>query len=176
MNKKNDKKELKPKFFDSKSNIIKVSIAAAVILIMIAILMFTESRKGQFVVKNHTDLNLEYVSTRFVDTNGAISDTVKTENIKAKKTGTATIEPVDLWNYDANCEVRIKFEGHDELLIDTGSFNDKFEGNIKVDLEKTGDPNLIKLKIKAGNGLLSTKLINCNETFTINLSAGEVYQ
>ncbi len=176
MDKKNVTKELKPKFFDSASNIIKVSVAAAVILIMIAILMFTESRSGRFIVKNHTDLKLEYVSAGFVDTDGAISDVVKLDNINAKKTNKVAIEPVNLWNSNANCEVRIKFEGHNELLVDTGTFNDKFEGNIKVTLEKTGDDNLVKLKIKAANGLLSTKLIDCNEIFTINLSKGEIYQ
>jgi hypothetical protein len=161
--------------FDTKRKIVSV-ILASVLLLLIFLFMFFESGDGQLIIKNKTDLNLEYVKAKFVYAQDDVNTEIQTDSISANKTFTLPIDPINLSGYNANYEIRIKFENYDELLVDAGIFNDIFEGDIKIDFAKTDDPNLIKLKIKASNGLLPSKQINCNEEYTINLGEGKVYQ
>ncbi|MDD3174802.1 MAG: hypothetical protein PHF63_14305 [Herbinix sp.] len=181
-NTKNNKKNTKnPKYqrisiFDTKGKKIAVSITSAVILLLIILFMFIESGDGKLVIKNKSDLNLEYVKAKFVYSDGDVNTGIETESINADKTFTLPMDPIDLYGYNANYELRLKFENYDELLVDAGIFNDVFEGDIEVDFEKTEDPNIIKLKIKASNGLLPSKLIDCNEEYKINLSDGQVLE
>lgn len=161
------------KFFDSKEKKIGAIIAAVVLLILITVIMFIESGEGKMSVKNDTDLKLEYIRAYFVNAEGPMSDEVKLSDIAANNS-----KLIDFGNYEllyqaANLEIHFKFEGYDELFVDSGYFNDNFEGNVKVNFEQTED-EVLKMKVVAKNGVLSSSLIDCNEVFTINLKEGYV--
>ena len=135
--------------------------------------MFMEIGESKIVVKNDTDLKLEYVSAYYVYAEGPINDGVKFENIEAKKTASIPLDEINLLYTESNLELLIKFENYDEILVDSGYFNDVFKGKINVDFEQINDKE-VKLKVKANNGFLSSKLIQCDEEYTIDLSTGLV--
>lgn len=169
-------KKLSSYFFDTKGKIIGVCLTAAIIVLITIALMIVESGYGKLIVKNKSDLKLEYVKTSFVNMNGTVASGLKTGSIDAEKNLTADIEEANLLGTDSNLEVRFKFENRDEMFTDAGKFNANFNGDIKITFEKTDDPNKIKLKIKASNGIFSTKSIDCNESFTIDLKEGQILE
>jgi hypothetical protein len=132
--------------------------------------MFIESQDGKLVVKNDTDLKLEYYKANFVSSEGDIDQGVDVKNIESKKSYTQVLRPIQL--SDNNYEIHFKFANYKELQVDAGIFNNVFEGDINVVFSKTKDPNILKMKVKAQNGLLPSKYINCNEDYIINLSKG----
>lgn len=174
--KKSIKAQKKP-FFDSKEKIIGFSVAGAVVLILIIVLMLLETGDSKLVVKNNTDLKLDYVKTIYVneEENTDLTDPVKTGSIDANKTYSKALKPVDLLNRKATCNISFKFEKHDEMYIDSGYFNENFKGTMKIAFTKTDDPNKLKMTVKAGNGLLPAKMTKCNDVFTVELNTGKVY-
>lgn len=178
--KKNNKKaqSLGSSFFNTKGKIIGACVIGAVLLIVIFALMAIEgNNRGKMVVKNSTDLKLEYIKTYFVDEDGTVSPEVILNGIEAKDKVVKAIEPVKLFYTDANLEVRFKFEGNpNEFLTDVGRFQDDFDGSIRISLSKTDDPNLVKLEIKAKSGLFTSRLINCDETAMVDLEKGFVLE
>lgn len=166
----------KKKILDTRGKVFAAVAASVVVFVLIVVLMYMETGYGKVIIKNNSDLNLEYAKTSFVYTEGELAAGLEAKDIKAHKTFSAELEPIDLLGYNANYEIHFKFENHEEFLVDAGIFNDKFEGNIKVEFKKTSDPNLIKMKVKASNGILPSKAINCNEEYTINLSEGKVLE
>jgi hypothetical protein len=173
MNNKNGSKNL---VFNSKSKVVLTVVISAVIFILVVFVMVMESKDGQLIIKNNTDLNLNYVKAKFVYSDGDVNEGIQAKDIKAGNTYKKAMDPINLTNIKANYEIRFQFDGYDELLTDCGLFNETFEGNIKVTFDKTEDPNLIKLKVKANNGILPSKLTQCNDEFTINLKEGKVIE
>lgn len=177
--KKHDKEnvqEFKSHFFNTKEKVIGICTAGAIILVLVVALMFVESSYGKFIVKNNSDINLENVSYVFVTSESVITNSVETGAISANSTYTSELEKANLKYSESNLEVHFNFEGHDELLTDVGYFNDNLNGNIKITFTKTDDPNLVKLHIKASNGIFSTNTTDCDSTFTVNVSEGKIYE
>lgn len=162
----------KQRFFESKRNIVIVCIVAALAVVLIALLMLLEGNKEQVTIKNKTDLKLEYLQAYFVGEEGPVSEGLSVENMEAGQSTTLHQEAVNLLFTGSNLEIVFKFENYDELIVDAGIFNDKFTGNIKIDFEKTDDPEILKLKVKANNGILPSPTIDCDEEFEINLREG----
>ena len=163
--------EVKPSFFDSKTNVAFVGIAAIIILVLSAVFMFVESGYDKFQINNNTDLKLEYVKTSYVYEQGPLTDEVTTESIAANSSYTDAAKEINLTGTEANLEIRFKFENGEELLADSGIFNGKFNGNVRIKFDKTDDPNIIKMTVKAHNGLFgNTKEIYCDESYNIDLS------
>lgn len=162
--------------FDTKAKRIGVCITTAVLLLLIAVLMLLEADKGQLIIKNNTDLNLEYVNAKYVYTEGDVTAPLEIGSIKANDTYKAAIDSINLSGYSANYEIHFKFENYDEMFVDAGLFNAEFIGNMKVNFKKTDDPNILKMTVNAGNGLFNTNEIICDEKYNINLSTGEITQ
>lgn len=163
--------EVKPSFFDSKANVALVGIAAIIILVLSAVFMFVESGYDKYQINNNTDLKLEYVKSHYVYEQGSLTDEATVENIEANSRYSEAAKEINLTGAEANLEIRFKFENSEELFTDSGIFNGKFSGNIRIDFEKTDDPNIIKMTVKAHNGIFgNTKEINCDETYNIDLS------
>lgn len=163
--------EVKPSFFDSKTNVAFVGIAAIIILVLSAVFMFVESGYDKYQIDNNTDLKLDYVTSQFVYEQGSLTEEVKTENIEANNSYTEAAKVINLTGYEANLEIRFKFENGEELLTDSGIFNGKFSGNVRIKFDKTDDPNVVKMTVKAKNGIFgNTKQIECDETYTIDVS------
>ncbi|HWT75532.1 MAG TPA: hypothetical protein VN258_12570 [Mobilitalea sp.] len=175
-NMKSSSKSLTSSFFDSKQKIIGVSIIATIVVLFVAVFMIVESSYGNWIVKNKTALKLEYVKTSFVNADSTVKDGIDTGSIATKTTFKKPLEQVNLKLTESNLEVRFQFENSKEMFTDVGFFNDNFKGNINITFEKTDDPNLVKMKIKAGNGIFQSKTVDCNEEFTINISEGKIYE
>ncbi len=163
--------EVKPSFFDSKTNVAFVGIAAIIILVLSAVFMFVESGYDKYQIDNNTDLKLDYVTSQFVYEQGSLTEELKTENIEAKNSYTEAAKVINLTGFEANLEIRFKFENGEELLTDSGIFNGKFSGNVRIKFDKTDDPNVVKMTVKAKNGIFgNTRQIECDETYTIDVS------
>jgi len=161
---------------DTKAKKITAIVIAAVVFVLVVILLIIESNYGKLIVKNKTDINLEYVKTSFVNTDAMVTEGVKTPSISANKTYREALKPAKLARTESNLEVRFKFENSKELFTDVGFFNIDFKGNIVISFLPTKDPNLVKFKIKAGNGFFQSVTADCNEVFTIDLSKGVILE
>ena len=160
-------------FLDTKEKIIGTVIVSAVIMIIITVLIIIESGVNQFEIKNNTNFKLEYMNAYFVDSEGPIEEGFKIGTIEPGKSVVKESGIYKLLSTESNFEMRFKFENYDEILVDAGYFNDTFDGNITAEFQISDNDNII-LKVKAKNGLLPTKQIDCNEKFSINLSEGYV--
>lgn len=176
MKKEKSTKTISGSLFSSKKNIVIACVIAVIVIVLVAISMIIESSYGKFIVNNETDMNLEYVKTSFINAEQTIDNGLQTGSIEANDTLTTDIEPVSLLYTESNLEVRFKFENKEVLFTDAGLFNSNFNGNIKIDFIPTKDPNLVTLKIQAKNGFFKSKTINCNEEYTIDLSAGKILE
>lgn len=170
--KKNEPKSLISTWFDTKAKMITVSAIAAAVILLIVFLMIREGSYGNLIISNNTGIDIEYVKASFVNGDGIVDNGLQTGAIAAGKKLRSALEPVNLENTESNLEVAFKLAGHDELFTDVGYFNQRFYGNIKISFRKTDDPDIITIKIKAGNGLLQSKSIFCNEEYEIDLKEG----
>lgn len=176
MSKKKAKKMPKKTFFDTKEKKIGAGVAAALIIILIAVLMFIETvNQGNLYVKNDTEMKLEYVKTKYISGEYDLTQYITTKSISANKDLSMKTEPVDFTQYKANYNIVFKFEGHEELTIDAGDFSNKFSGDMKIVFDKTDDDKILKMTVKAKTGLLASKLIQCDEEYTVDLARGVVY-
>lgn len=147
---------------------------AGIILLVTIVLIVIESSSARITVRNKSDIKIEYVKAYFVDMEGKVTeDETLFENIDSGDKFVLPIEKIDLSYREANLEVRFKFEGHDEMFVDSGYFNDIFEGHISVRFEDVDEEKVI-LKIKASAGVLPSPHIDCNEEHIVNLATGEV--
>lgn len=171
--KSNNKKQEKAPMKDS-TKIFLYSLAGLVLLLVV-ILMVIESKSSKIMVQNDSDIKLEYVKAYFVDMEGPISDDVMLfENLESGDKSELPLEKIDLVYRQANLEVRFKFEGHDEMFVDAGYFNEVFSGRINIDFEETDDDGKLLLKIKAKTGVLPSPHIRCDEEHVVNLAEGYI--
>lgn len=155
-------------FLNTKDKVIKASIIVAVVLVIIAVIIAIESGDGKFTVKNKTDLKIEYINAYFVDTDGQLSSPYTFENIEADKSVSKLTMYHDLLAMNANLEVYVKFENYDEFKLDAGIFNDIFQGNINLSFLPIDEKN-VTVKVTAKTGVLSNRLIECNESYEVDL-------
>lgn len=159
-------------FFNTRT--IVVGIIAILAIILTIVLIVLESTDEKIVIKNNTELKLEYVRSYFVDAEGPMNDGMKIENLEPGKSTSNPNININLAGTESNFEVRFKFENYDEIFVDAGYFNEYFSGKLAVSFEKTEDSNVIKLHVKASSGLLKSRLTDCNETSIVHLSEGFV--
>ncbi len=169
-------KEFKSHILDTRGKMIGAIAAGAVILVTAFILMIVESGYGRITITNNTELNLEYIKTSFVDSESNHIDLGRIETVNAKENYSEALPAVNLVYTESNLEVRFKFADHEELFTNAGYFLSNFDGNIKITFDKTEDPNLLSLKIKASNGIFRTNTVDCNVTLLVNLADGKIYE
>lgn len=167
-------KSIKSSPLGSKTRVWAVGIPVVLALLLLIALMVSENSEGNLTIKNNTDLKLEYVKYGFVAGEGPITDSIRQDNIEPNKSMVYPFNKVDLLGTESNLEIRFKYESYDEILVDAGYFDDAFTGKIAMDFTKTDNADVIKLHVKATNGFLKSKLIDCDETYTITLSEGFV--
>jgi hypothetical protein len=147
---------------------------SGVIVLIILVLIIIENQNGRLKIKNNTDLKLEYVKTYFVDSEGPLQDPFIFENVESDAKLVKPLEKMYLYDKGANLEIRFKFENYeDEYLVDSGYFNDNFDGNVNITFTKVED-GLVKLKVKASNGLLASNRIRCNEVTDVYYKEGKI--
>ena len=168
----NKKKEQKAPM--SKNTKISLYVLAGIALLVVVLLIVLEIRDSKITVRNDSDIKLEYVKAYFVDMEGRIfKEEMLFENIDKGDSSELLLDKINLLYREANLEIRFKLEGHDELFVDSGYFNDYFDGRISIDF-KNADDNKLLLKIKASVGLVPTPNIRCDEEHLINLTEGYV--
>lgn len=168
----NKKKEQKAPM--SKNTKISLYVLAGIALLVVVLLIVLEIRDSKITVRNDSDIKLEYVKAYFVDMEGRIfKEEMLFENIDKGDSSELLLDKINLLYREANLEIRFKLEGHDELFVDSGYFNDYFDGRISIDF-KNADDNKLLLKIKASVGLVPTPNIRCDEEHFINLTEGYV--
>jgi len=145
----------------------------ALVILLTIVFIFIENREGKTVIRNATDTKLEYVKAYFVDAQGPLHEGYLAQNLEPGKSWTLITGKNKLLGTEANLEVLFKFEGSEEVFVDAGYFNDSFDGNITIDFNTTDEKDIIKLHVKASNGLLSSRLIDCDDEFMIDLVEGE---
>lgn len=167
-------KPVKPEtFFESKKKITIAGFAVLAVLLIIGVLIYMESTDNKIVIKNKSDLKLEYVKAFYVGPEEAYNEGINATELTPGKTISFPQETMDLYGAQANLEVRFKFEGYDELFVDAGYFNDIFSGKTNINFTPTDDGK-IKLTVKASNGVFTSNQIVCNEFFTVNLAEGYI--
>lgn len=171
---KNEKKNVEKKaaaFDPQKKRIIVGGIIAAAVLLMV-VLMFIENSQGKIVISNNTGTKIEYVQVYFVGAEGPLHEGFRVDDLEVGKAQRFPIGENKLLGAEANLEVRFKFEGSEEVFVDSGYFNDTFHGNITVDFTPSEETDIVNLHVKAANGLLKSNLIDCNDEFKINIAEG----
>lgn len=169
------KKEINQKQPMSIKKRIILFATVGVIAVMAAILMIIENESGKIKIINNSDLKLEYLNAYFVDSEGMIDETIyEYAGVESNSKQSLDLLPVNLLGMEANLEIRFKFDGYEhKYLQDAGLFNDKFDGKITIrfDNEENGT---IRMKVKASNGFLTSRLITCDEEYRINFQTGEM--
>ena len=158
-------------FFQTRNGkITLIGICAAAIILMV-VLIIIENNNNKVIIKNKTDLKLEYVQIKFIHSEGALTNPIRYKSIQPNMTKVASKNDIKLTNMNANMEVRFKFKGYDEIFTDAGIFNGILKGNIEVSFNKINKDE-VKVRIKAANGILATNDIDCNEKYTAHLKEG----
>ncbi|MDF2906674.1 MAG: hypothetical protein K0R34_1995 [Herbinix sp.] len=167
-------KPVKPEtFFESKKKMTIAGATVLAVLIIIGVLLYIESTDNKIVIKNKTDLKLEYVKAFYVGPEEAYTEGINVTELTAGETESIPQETINLLGAEANLEVRFKFEGYDELFVDSGYFNDIFSGKTSINFIPTNDGK-IKMTVKARNGIINSKGIICDDYYTINLAEGYI--
>lgn len=149
-------------------------IAAGVLALLMIVFVFVEGGEGKLTIHNDTNLKLEYVKPYFVYSEGSVTESYKVyEEIFQDKHAYGDVQKINLSGLEANLEVRFKFENYDEMFVDAGYFNDNFYGDIDIDFSQFDDDNIV-LSVKASNGILPSRTIDCDDEFNIYLSDGYV--
>lgn len=169
---KKAKANLFSEIFNTKAKIIITCIIAAVVILAAIFLIVQEGSYGKLTVKNNTGLDLEFLKTSFVGDEGTVDKGLQTGRIAAGEKLTVALEPAELEFTESNLEIAFKLAGLDEMFTDVGYFNQRFTGNINISFNKTKDPDIITIKIKAANGLFQSSTVNCDEEFEIDLKMG----
>ncbi len=158
-------------FFESKRKMTIAGATVLAVLLIISVLIYMESTDNKIVIKNKSDLKLEYVKAFYVGPEEAYNEGINITELTPGNTVSLPQETIDLLGAEANLEIRFKFEGYDELFVDAGYFNDIFSGKTTINFIPT-DEDKIQLTVKAKNGIITSNLINCDEEYTINLTEG----
>lgn len=156
----------------NKNTKILIYTLAGIVFLVTIILIAFENVPNRFVVRNNTEKNLEYIKAYFVDEEGPFTETIQFESLKKGDTAEIDLGKIDFSYLEANLELRFKFEGYDELFVDTGYFNEVFDGKITVTFTDKDDKVL--LHVKAMNGILPNPNINCDDEYVVNLEEGYV--
>lgn len=165
-------KKVNKKTIKKEHKILILSIGI-ILFILIALAIVVESVASNLTIKNNTDLKLEYLRYYFVGEEGPVMDPVEYKNINSQKILKEDAPVINLMGREANLEIRFKFENYDSMFVDAGYFNDEFKGSIDILFEQK-DSNNIDFIVKASNGLLPSKRIQCNDKYNINLKEGYI--
>jgi hypothetical protein len=167
-------KPVKPEtFFESKKKMTIAGIAVIAVLFIIGVLIYMESSDNKIVIKNKSDLKLEYVKAFYVGPEEAYTEGINVTDLASGETVSLPQETVNLLGAEANLEIRFKFEGYDEMFVDAGYFDDVFSGKVAINFLPGNEGN-INLTVKARNGIINSNRIVCDDYYTINLAEGYI--
>ncbi len=156
-------------FLDSKKKILVAGVIIAVLLIISGVIIYMENNDSKFIVKNGTDLKLESLVAYYRGPEDPINDGISVTDLKAGESISFPTEEIDLFDQEANLEIRFNFENHEAMLVDAGIFNDVFNGKVTINFVPVSD-NKVEIRVKAKSGVITSSRINCDEVYTINLS------
>jgi hypothetical protein len=171
-------KKPQKKPLDKRTRIILAASIGVVVLIAI-ILFFIEGGGEKLIITNDTDLRLEEINVKFVYMEGDVTEPIIIKDIEAGDRVVTDFEEVDLYALGANLEISFKFEGFEKALkTDAGIFNDLFNGKAWISFKQLND-EIVRMNVKAKNGVFNSRLIDCDEEYYINVNekyVGESYE
>lgn len=158
-------------------------ISGAVVLLFVILVIVEGVNSGKVSIKNDTSRKITSIKAYFAGTEYPLDsdeeDTKKelyqSENLvdtelAAGETFKASLPDLTgLKGTASGLIFKITFENEEEITIDTGYFNSKFDGKVKAVFEedKNGE---VTMKVKASTGLFgSTANTLCNDTYEMHL-------
>ena len=173
-NKAKQPKPVKPEtFFESKKKMTIAGIAVIAALLIIGVLIYIESTDNKIVITNKTDLKIEYLKAYYIGPEERYTEGINVTDITPGKTESIPQETINLLGAEANLEILFKFEGYDELFVDSGYFNDIFSGKTTINFTPTKEGKIM-MTVKAKNGIINSNMIVCDDFYTINLAEGYI--
>ena len=160
-------------FFESKKKMTIAGLAVIAAILIIGVFIYIENTDNKIVISNKTDLNIEYLKAYYVGPEEAYNEGINVTDLTAGKTESIPQETINLFGAEANLEIRFKFEGYEELFVDSGYFNDVFSGKTTINFIP-GKDDKITMTVKAKNGIINSKAIVCDDYYTINLAEGYI--
>lgn len=167
--KKKQEEKVSVQFLDSRKKILVAGIIVAVLLFIFGIITYMENNDNKIVVKNDTDLKLESLVAYYRGLEDKLNEGITVTNLEAGKSISFPTEEINLFDQEANLEIRFNFENHEPMLVDAGIFNDIFHGKVTIHFVPVGD-NKVEIRVKAKSGAINSPRINCDEVYTINLN------
>lgn len=156
-------------FLDSKKKILVAGIIVAILLIISGVIIYMENNDNKIVVKNGTDLKLESLVAYYRGPEDPFNEGITVTNLTAGQTISFPTEEINLFDQEANLEIRFNFEGHESMLIDAGIFNDVFNGKVSISFVPTSEGK-VEIRVKAKSGIINSSRINCDEVYTLDLN------
>ncbi len=166
--KKKQEENVAVHFFDSKKKMLVAGIIVAVLLIISGIIIYMENNDNKIIVKNGTDLKLESLVAYYRGPEDPINEGITVTNLEAGQSIYFPTEEINLFDQEANLEIRFNFENHEPMLVDAGIFNDIFHGKVSIDFVPTSEGK-VEIRVKAKSGIINSPRISCDEVYTINL-------
>lgn len=156
----------------SSKKITLIAGIAGVVLLLFVVLMFVESlNKSQISIDNTTSRNITSMKVHFLSYEGdKQTDNIVDMELAAGETYKASLPDLsELKDTASGLILKVTFEDEEEVTIDSGFFNTKFDGKIKVVFEED-DLGEVTMKVKASTGLFgSTSQTLCNDTYEMHL-------
>ncbi len=188
------KERNKKTIINRKVKIICVAVACVLLIAMITIVILDANSKTKLYITNDTDKNIEYVRVTFYENDiyeyddeyirldpelDFIYRIDSVDNIKAGEKRTVNYGSPILYVQENNnfyyCNINVKFEGEDELMIeDEGYFTQTFDGILRLKFyQKDG---VYRLHTKAGVGAFENASdFEMDDELVIDFDHGFIY-
>lgn len=155
---------------DTKKITLIASIVGAILLLSVILMIAEGLSKSKITIKNASSRNITAMQVYFLGYEGEFqTDNIVDISLDSGNTYKASLPDLsELKNTQSGLILKVTFENEDEVTIDSGFFNTKFDGKIKVVFE---DDDLdVSMKVKATTGLFgSTRQNLCDDTYEMHL-------
>lgn len=155
---------------NSKGALWGIIAGGAVLVAVIALVIVEFATSGRLHIVNNTGRNIENISVVFFDNEQSMNvDHLFEGSVKAgDKINFKYDGYYDFTGMDCTCDVDVKFEGYDSILVYDGVFYTVFKGSI--DLIFTEEDGEYYITMKAYEGLFkSTRATGLDSKFRLDL-------
>jgi hypothetical protein len=148
-------------FFSKHKTGVLVLIFSLIVFAIVACVLIEAAKKNEYVIKNKTGMDIEYVRVYFqnsdLDYEYTSEDIINTPVSAHSKVRGAYTTPSDLENSGSSLMFEVKFEGKDATEDYSGYFNTEYDGKIiMIFYTDPDDSDNVLMKVKAGEGLTNS--------------------
>lgn len=152
---------------------IGIGVGILLVLLMIVWVIIENVSGGDYIIGNKSSYNIDYIESTFIKDDWLVSDSLKFENIEKNSSNIEHFGEYELNHMEASLELKIKFEGYNQVILVAGYFNQLLTGDIKLEFSDF-DNEQVKIKIKSQNSIISGAVDGVNEEYIINLKEGYI--